>query len=120
MLVILVEIRKFALRNLFLPRPYFLRVKWFTDSDPQTGRSNFLQYVAYPWYIKPSFSTRWGWKAWLLRMVGGTIPGDEQCYPAGYRICDLGPITLVGEGEEEMNKTRRELTAKRAACAFSR
>ena len=113
-------IRKFLLRHAFLPRPSFLRVQWFTEPDPQTGRSNFLNYTAHPWYIKPSFSARWGWKAWMVWFVGGVVPGDRKYFPEGYRICELGPDDLVGMGEVEMDKTRDELKVKRAGCGLGR
>lgn len=116
---IVVEIRKFALRNFFLPRPRFLRREWFTELDRRTGRAHFGQYIAHPWYIKPSLTTRWGLNALLLRLVGGIIPGDERYCPEGYRIHELGPVELVGKGDAEMQNTRDELSAKRG-CVFSR
>ncbi|KAI4694568.1 hypothetical protein J4E81_006165 [Alternaria sp. BMP 2799] len=57
---IFVEIRKFLLRNFFLPRPYFLRPDWFTEIDERTGRAHAGQYIDRPWYVKPSFMKRWG------------------------------------------------------------
>jgi hypothetical protein len=116
----LVELRKFALRNFFLPRPYFMRVKWFTALDKQTGRAHFCRYTAYPWYIRPSLSARWGPKALLLRLIGGIVPGEEKYFPDGYRIHELGPSELVGKGDAEMSKTREELRARRTRCVFSR
>ncbi|KAI4611935.1 hypothetical protein J4E80_007386 [Alternaria sp. BMP 0032] len=116
----LVEIRKFLLRNFFLPRPYFLRPDWFTEIDERTGRANAGQYIDRPWYVKPSFMKRWGPNALLLRLVGGVVPGDERYHPGGYRINELGPSELVGKGDAEMRKTRDELRGKRMGCAFSR
>lgn len=96
-----------------------MRVKWFTNADPQTGRFNFLRYTAHPWYIKPTLFARWGWQAWLLRLVGGAIPGDKTYFPEGYRISELGPRVFVGKGEEEMERTRREV-GERRGCVFAR
>ncbi|CAA9957301.1 hypothetical protein PTMSG1_00909 [Pyrenophora teres f. maculata] len=118
-LTTIVKVRKFALRNFFLPRPSFLRRKWFTELDKQTGRANFCQYTAHPWYIKPTFSARWGPKALLLRLIGGAVPGENKYFPHGYRIHELGPSKLVGRGDNEMEKTREEIRAKRRGCAFS-
>lgn len=56
----------------------------------------------------------------LLRLVGGVIPGDQKYFPDGYRIHELGPSELVGEGEADMRRTREEFTAKRMGCVFSR
>ncbi|CAN9466821.1 unnamed protein product [Alternaria alternata] len=115
-----IEVRKFILRNFFLPRPHFLRKEWFTELDGKTGRAHFGQYIAHPWYIKPTFITRWGPKALLLRLIGGAVPGDEKYHPDGYRIHELGPSELVGKGDTEMGKTRGELRARRMGCVFSR
>lgn len=63
---------------------------------------------------------RWGPNALLLRLVGGLVPGDERYCPEGYRIHELGPVELVGKGDDEMHDTRDELRAKRTGCVFSR
>jgi hypothetical protein len=52
--------------------------------------------------------------------VGGTIPGNKEYFPEGYRICELGPDALVGKGEVEMGQTRNELKIKRSGCGFTR
>lgn len=114
-----VEVRKTVLRNFCLPRPSFLRKEWFTEQDQQTGQANFCRYTAHPWYIKPSFSARWGPKALLLRLIGGMIPGEKRYFPDGYRIHELGPSELVGKGDVEMKKTREHLRARRKGCVFS-
>ncbi|KAF2489011.1 hypothetical protein BU16DRAFT_600647 [Lophium mytilinum] len=116
----IVGVRKFVLRHFFLPRPYFKRVKWFSEPDLYTGCSHFMRYTAHPWYIKPSLSARWGWKAWLIWLAGGVLPGDEKYFPGGYQICTLGPTALVSKGGAEMEKTREVLKAKRAGCHFYR
>ncbi|KAF2114579.1 hypothetical protein BDV96DRAFT_647275 [Lophiotrema nucula] len=112
---LIVKLRKIALRHLCLPRPSFMSVKWFTASDPCTGRIHFERYIAQPWYIKPSFWARWGLKALVLRIVGGAVPGDPQYCPEGYRISELGPAELKGKGEEEMDATQSELRRRRQA-----
>ncbi|KAF1832410.1 NAD(P)-binding protein [Decorospora gaudefroyi] len=94
-----IHVRKWALRNLFLPRPYCLRVKWFTEMNGHSGRAHFCSYTAHPWYIKPSFSARWGPKALILRAFGGMVPGNQKYCPDGYRIRELGPEELVGKGD---------------------
>lgn len=78
-----------------------------------------MRYVAHPWYIRPSLSARWGLKALLLRLVGGVVPGDEKYFPGGYRISELGPDALLGKGDEEMDRTRSNLRAKRGACGIA-
>jgi hypothetical protein len=117
---VLVEVRKALLRNLFLPRPFFMRATWFTPLDRDTGRANFCRYIAHPWYVQPSFFSRWGPKALLLRLVGGAVPGSPKYRPEGYRIHELGPSELVGKGTAEMEQTKKDLRARRVGCVFSR
>lgn len=112
----LITVRKFLTKHCFLPRPYFMRTKWFTEIDPQTDRAHYLRYVAHPWYIEPSLSSRWGLKAWLIWLAGGLLPGDEAYKPDGYRICELGPKSEVGKGGAEMEATRGEIR-RRMGCS---
>lgn len=115
-LAMLVEVRKFLLRNFFLPRPYFLRRKWFTPVNGQTGRTNSCRYRVHPWYVKPSFSSRWGPRALLIRLAGGVVPGDPKYFPEGYHIHELGPSTQRGKSEIEMRKLREDIRVKRGGC----
>jgi hypothetical protein len=87
---------------------------WFSESDPQTDLANFKRYTAHSWYIKPSLSARWGWKAWLIWLAGGVLPGDEMYFPGGYQICELGPVPLTNKHGAEMERTREEWKTKRA------
>lgn len=120
MLNLLADVRKVLLRNLFLPRLYFMRVQWFTPLNGNTGRAHFCRYIAHPWYIQPSLLSRWGPKALLLRLIGGAVPGSPKYFPEGYCIHELGPSELVGTGTAEMERTKEELRARRAGCVFSR
>ncbi|KAH9843354.1 NAD(P)-binding protein [Teratosphaeria destructans] len=108
MLDLLVDIRRMIVRHLFLPRPYFLRQRWFSDEPTIDGRYHFAQYIAHPWYIKPT---------WSKRIVGGAVPGDEgdKYCPHGYKIAELGPQNLCGKGDVEMDQTRRRLAS---GCPF--
>ena len=105
-------VRKLVLRHLALPRPYFLRVRWFSDRpDPMTGCFHALRYVSHPWYVKPTFWGRWGPSAWVTWLLRGPLPGDrgEEYVPGGYRILELGPEGLRGKGQEEMDGMRKGL-----------
>lgn len=93
-----------------------MRTKWFSELDPETGRAHFLRYVAHPWYIEPSLASRWGFKAWVIRLAGGLLPGDEKYAPQGYKICDLGPKSEVGKGAAEMETMKGEIRV-RMGCA---
>jgi hypothetical protein len=113
---IAVAIRRFVLRHFCLPRPYFRRVKWFSEKpDPRTGCFHSLRYTAHPWYIKPTFSARWKLTSWVLWLAGGVIPGDEgdRYRPQGYCIAKIGPDALEDKGHEEMAKTRETICMRR-------
>ena len=115
------SIRRILLRYLFFPRPYFLRKRWFSDEANEYGRFNADHYISHPWYIKPTFSARWGLKALLLRATGGAIPGNDgdKYLPQGYIIAEVGPDALRGKGESEMQVTREKLMRlKKIGCPF--
>lgn len=52
---IVMSTRKILLRYLYLPRPYFLRKRWFSEEANANGRFNADHYISHPWYIKPTF-----------------------------------------------------------------
>ncbi|KAK3615931.1 hypothetical protein LTR56_026296 [Elasticomyces elasticus] len=74
--------------------------RWFSGELNADGRFNFEQYIAHPWYIRPTLYNRWSLNSWLIRMVGGSVPGDEglKYYPQGYIVTELGPENLRGKG----------------------
>ena len=119
----MVEIRKLAIRHLFLPRPYFLRNRWFSEKPNASGKFYAKQFISLPWYIEPTFWARNSPKAWLLRLVGGKAPGDDgNAYlPDGYVITELGPENLKHKGTTDMQSTRKRLEAKQPiGCPFAR
>ncbi|PLB45065.1 67 kDa myosin-cross-reactive antigen family protein [Aspergillus steynii IBT 23096] len=98
----LMDMRKFFLRYLSLPRPYFLRSDVFTDQPNEYGRFYVRVWVAAPYYVQPTFLNRWGPGAWVSRMLGLPLPGDEgdKYYPNGYDTADLGPKYFEGRGRK--------------------
>ena len=115
-------IRKILLRHLFLRRPEILR-KHYIPSAPnsRTGRYNSVEYLSHPWYVEPSFNTRWGPKAWITWALRRKLPGDDgnKYSPEGYRFDELGPTALKGKGTAEMKATRLRLTQRgRGGCPF--
>ncbi|KAK4444002.1 hypothetical protein QBC34DRAFT_415993 [Podospora aff. communis PSN243] len=106
------NIRRFMLRYLALPRPGWMRMRFTTDDqnpDPETGKYHALHWNDYPWYVKPTFWNRWGPGAILTRLTGGVVPGDPQYIPGGYLASELGPEKMRGKGDAEMEKNRAEL-----------
>ncbi|OHW91218.1 hypothetical protein CSPAE12_10209 [Colletotrichum incanum] len=107
----LVAIRRSILKYLCLPRP-----KWWTnpmilDVDKTTGRFYLPTYLAHPYYVKPSFYSRWGPSALYTRLLGGYLPGDEgaKFHPDGYVIPEIGPDSQRNKGQEYMNLTREKI-----------
>ncbi|KAI1506412.1 hypothetical protein F5X99DRAFT_2126 [Biscogniauxia marginata] len=113
----LLALRRWAVRYTHLPRPAWLRSRFFEeDADPRTGKYYAAQYVAHPWYVRPTPWSRWGFEAARTRMWGGILPGDHgaEYHPDGYRIAEIGPEPLKGKGEAEMEKIRAQLRERRA------
>ena len=116
-------VRRFFLRHFALPRPDFYRNHWI-EAKPkdQSGRYFLFDYLAHPWYIKPSFLRRWGPRAWITRLLGYKVPGDDgdKYFPQGYALAEIGPQFLSGKGIDEMNKTQVRLNRlDRGGCPFT-
>jgi hypothetical protein len=80
------------------------------------------QYISHPWYVKPTWASRWGPSAWMVRVLGGVLPGDggDSYKPQGYRISELGPQALEAKGKDEMEVTRAILADNaRSGCPFT-
>ena len=116
-------LRKALLRYLALPRPEFLRYRWIeTGNDSRSRRYYLYDYLAHPWYIKPTLRRRWGPGAWMTKLLGYKLPGDDgdKYCPEGYTITDVGPEAFSGKGMQDMEKTRfRLVQADRGRCPFS-
>ncbi|KAI1820129.1 hypothetical protein F4861DRAFT_533923 [Xylaria intraflava] len=114
----LLILHAWAVRYTHLPRPWWLRQKFFLDKpDPKTGKLYSAGYLAHPWYIKPTFWGRWGFEALWTRMCGGYLPGDNgmEFHPDGYHIAEVGPEGQKGKGKLEMEKIKAQLMERRAA-----
>lgn len=118
---LLLSARRFALRYLALPRPYFLRFSNFTEEQDENERVFITQWDAAPYYVKPTFWNRWGPVAWLTWALGLPLPGDggDKYYPQGYFIPDVGPKYFEGKGRKALNQTIEELkTSRTGKCPF--
>ena len=114
-------IRRFLLRYVFLPRPELFRKDYISRKpEDEAGRYSAKEYLSYPWYVKPTWKRRWGPRAWLLRVIGRKVPGDDgnKYSPEGYLIEEVGPDSQKGKGNTEMNQTRLRL-AHRGGCPFA-
>ncbi|KAH6680464.1 hypothetical protein B0J14DRAFT_266164 [Halenospora varia] len=117
-------LRKFVLRHLSPPRPSFLAVEAVDGkTNPLSGLYNFNHLSLRPWYIKPTFLTRWGLVALLLRSLGGKPPGlgGEKYHPGGYDLMTIGPQPQEGKGTAEMKTTIEFMKARgETGCPFSK
>ena len=118
----LLRARKYCLRYFCLPRPSFLSRKFIDDApDSVDIRHNMVDYLTQPWYIKPSFWTRWGPGAWISHLFGFKLPGDDgdKYIPQGYVFSEVGPRALSGKGIHEMDETMHSLIQRgHGGCPF--
>ena len=85
------------------------------DVDPVTGKYHYNVYELDPWYVKPTFWSRWSPDALLKRLIGAPVPGDDgsRFQPEGYSIHEVGPDKLKGQGKEEMEEMVKDLERRR-------
>ncbi|KAL9636285.1 MAG: hypothetical protein Q9164_002911 [Protoblastenia rupestris] len=116
-------LRKFILRYLSPPRPYFLRNHNTTDDPSQDGKYYMKAYEAVPWYVKPTLWNRFGPSTWISRIRGMPVPGDEgnKYWPKGFRIEEIGPESMRGKGGEYARESKEKLARMRmSGCPFAR
>ncbi|KAG8528955.1 uncharacterized protein KY384_006644 [Bacidia gigantensis] len=115
------EIRKLLLRHLALPRPYILRNRWI-ESTPDSRERHYAlsDYLAHPWYVKPTLMRRWGPRAWISRLFGYRVPGDDgdKYHPQGYIFAEVGPQVFSGKGSKDMDQTRARLNWSKTEAKF--
>ncbi|KAB8231143.1 uncharacterized protein BDW43DRAFT_313225 [Aspergillus alliaceus] len=119
----ILTMRKFILRYLSLPRPVPKAVRVLSESpDPKTGLYTWNLWIEHPWYVKPTFSHRWGPKALLVRLFGnGAIPAANGSYKeSGYDLRTIGPAAQERKGQDEMEAIFLSLkgTNYAAGCPF--
>ncbi|KAH8883006.1 hypothetical protein GQ53DRAFT_664827 [Thozetella sp. PMI_491] len=122
LLVVRRELRKLALRHLYLPRPALWAAKLVEEEpDAKTGLHHFSQHTLQPWYVKPTLLNKWGPTGLFFRAVGGKAPGSqgERFHPNGYDLRTIGPQPQEGKGLEEMSATAKFLKTRGSdKCPF--
>jgi hypothetical protein len=113
--------RKLVLRYLIPPRPYILRYRSLSDNpDPKTGRYFMTKYESEPWYIEPTFLTRYSPSTLLRRFLGRPYPDGRNYKPEGYKIMELGPAKFEKMGQKECELSRERLmNGRRGGCPFA-
>ncbi|KAJ5188979.1 hypothetical protein N7491_005301 [Penicillium cf. griseofulvum] len=123
LLALIREGRKVFLRYLALPRSSSSAVKLVHDMPNQeTHLYNFQRKTLQPWYVKPTFSSKWGLGAMLVRALGGKVPGSrgDRYQPGGYDLMTIGPEPQKEHGAEEMLSDIEVIKARGVAtCPFS-
>ncbi|KAJ5758413.1 hypothetical protein N7520_005569 [Penicillium odoratum] len=117
-----INVRKFFLRYLVLPRPYFLRYNTCSEEQTEKDRIYVTDWDAAPYYVKPTLWNRWGPAALYTRALGRAVPGTDgtKYYPQGYFIPDVGPKYFEGKGRPQMGKMVEELKiARSSGCPFA-
>ncbi|PYI04646.1 hypothetical protein BO78DRAFT_449296 [Aspergillus sclerotiicarbonarius CBS 121057] len=115
------ETRKAFLRYLSLPRVSPVRMV-HEMADPKTNRYYFDRKGLQPWYMEPSFWSRWGPGALVVRALGGKVPGayGDRYQPQGYDLMTIGPEPQKDRGAEEMKIDMEVMRARAVAtCPFS-
>ena len=114
------ELRRFLLRYLSLPRPWFMKNPFQTKEPDKNGRRYILKWDTTPTYVKPTLWNRWGPGAFTGMLLGIPRPGDKDTYPEGFQIKTTGPSVFAGKGEKEMEITKERLRKERTGgCPFA-
>ena len=115
-------VRRMLLRHASLPRPAFMPVLQTSRRRSPQGTFFLNYYTALPYYVKPTLVNRWSPDAWVRRLQGLAIPGDEgdKYSPRGFKLIDIGPpigkagqkameekVEIVGELKFPMNFSQR-------------
>ncbi|CAG7962796.1 unnamed protein product [Penicillium nalgiovense] len=123
LLALIRETRKVYLRYLALPRSSSSAIKLVHDMpNPETHLYNFQRKTLQPWYVRPTFWSRWGLGALLVRALGGKVPGSrgDRYQPGGYDLMTIGPDPQKEHGAEEMRSDIEVIKARGVAtCPFS-
>jgi hypothetical protein len=112
------QLRGYLIRYFFLPRPWAFRKQKVGEKDPNTGALHATEYVAEPWYVKPSLLNLWGPIALWRRLTGKPLPGPKF-QGQGYVIREVGPPAYRNLGQKEQDKNEAHLRSMdRMGCPF--
>ncbi|KAG7071444.1 integral membrane protein [Colletotrichum scovillei] len=112
--------RKLGLRHLALPRPDSSAFKLVNDTpNPETKLYNFGRKSLQPWYMRPTTWSTWGPGAWLVKAVGGKVPGERgsRYFPQGYDLMTIGPEPQREKGRDEMMSDMEVIKARGAVTS---
>ncbi|KAL7271082.1 hypothetical protein RUND412_006186 [Rhizina undulata] len=113
-------LRAFLTRHTHLPR--FIKLcKTIEKPNPETGKYNFLNYEAEPWYISASVWNRYGPWSWVARIMGWPVMAKGKYGEDGYVIEEIGPDGFKGRGIEKVREEAekiRKMGGTGGGCPF--
>lgn len=115
----ILKLRGLCVRYLCLPRLNAVAMTGAPAEQP--GYFWAKSWSIHPWYMKPTWWTRYGPSALMRRVTGQSNPGDEgdRFQPQGYSPELIGPTALRGKGLEFMNQEKKWLHGNGASkCPF--
>ena len=107
----LLRFRALMIRHLFPPRYYPWRFELCTSKPSEHGTYYMHDYLALPFYVKPTIFSRWGPGSWTRRVQGLPLPGDE-----GQKYCPMG-FTTSNVGPDHSKKDQKAMEEKVAGIA---
>lgn len=96
-------------------------MKHVADKPNKLGRLNLPSAQGnHPFYVKPTLWNRRGVGAWVVWLLGGKLPGDDECLrPEGYLFEEVGPNAQRNLGKDEMAiDAEKMLRSGRGGCPF--
>lgn len=112
-------VRKYYLRYLAFPRPWFMKNELHTKEPDRAGRRYVVRWDTQPVYVKPTIWNRWGPGALISSALGMALPGDEGTYPEGFVVTETGPLAFKGKGNKEVDEGVQQLKKEiTAGCPF--
>jgi len=115
----LIEVRRFALRHLVLPRSQRNpKLSLNDEKDPRTGRYFLRHADNEPWYVQPTWGSRWGLWGWVARLGGWPVVGEKGFGERGYEIESVGPVRFEKVGVEKVRMEAEEIRKVGGGCPF--
>lgn len=91
-----------------------MRVHHINEKPNSQGLYNMPDYVAKPYYVRPTLWNRFGPRAMISRIRGLPLPGDQPSFQSqGYNIERVGPAGLTNSGKQYMTEALSDLAVKR-------
>ncbi|KAF2735235.1 hypothetical protein EJ04DRAFT_492074 [Polyplosphaeria fusca] len=119
----IISVRRFLLRNVFLPRPYAWRYSPISEEpDKGSGRLWQTEWVAEPWYVlyvKPTLANKFSpLSLFRHHVLGLPVPDGKNFKPEGFTAVEIGPRNMEGKGVGRCEDEAASLRVERVGCPF--